>query len=177
MTKIDDELFKRLVLINQYKILSHVDPDDSDTWERAAEQVRDHVPIDDLPSVDWLMEASRNPFTETDRNLVYDILQVYENLQLAEDEKKVTVAEPAKFAGFDGNHETKHMAYVRSLISDQGKWTYLRVSGKDFNSHCPMIETYTRMVEAWQALGEPHDLTAAQYQAIVDARVHPSRRS
>lgn len=176
MPGIDDELFKRLVLMNQYTILSHVDPAQREMWERSAEKVRDHWPMDDLPAVDWILEAARNPFTEADRDFVVDVFAMHEALQHAEDEKVVSPARPADFAGFDGNGETKYMSYARSQVDDDGKWTYLRRSNKDFNAHHPTLGTYRRMLDEWESHGKPFELTAAQYDAIVGARVHPSNR-
>ena len=177
MSGIDDELFKRLVLINQYTILSHVDPEQRDMWERSAAKVRNHWPIDDLPQVDWIMEASRDPFTEADRSFIIDVFAMYEALQHAENEKVVSPASPADFAGFDGNHETKYMSYARSLVDGDGKWTYLRRSNKDFNAHHHTLEIYERMLDEWGSHGKPFELTAAQYDALIAARVHSSNRA
>lgn len=178
MTKIDDELFKRMVLINQYTILSHVDPDQADMWERSVEKVRDHWPLDDLPGVDWLMEARRNPFTEEDRDFVYDVFSMHDALQHAENENVVPAgARSAEFAGFDGNGETKYMSYARSLVKHDGKWDYLRFANRDFNAHHPTLDLYRRMLDEWKKHGRPFELTADQYTAIMDARVHPSNRT
>ena len=84
---------------------------------------------------------------------------------------------PAVFEGFDGNGETKYMSYTRSLIKHEGKWEYLRTSNKDFNAHRPTLETYGRMLEAWDKQGRPINLTAAEYAAIQAARIHPENRT
>lgn len=178
MSGIEDDPFKRLVLINQYTILSHVDRDGREEWERAASKVRSHWPIDDLPGVPEILSAQRDPFTEEDRDLVYGVLAMHEVLQNAENERVVAPdGKGAVFEGFDGNGETKYMSYTRSLIKHEGKWEYLRTSNKDFNAHRPTLETYGRMLEAWDKQGRPINLTAAEYAAIQAARIHPENRT
>ncbi|WP_068094128.1 YfbU family protein [Novosphingobium rosa] len=178
MTKIDNELFKRLVLINQYTILSHVDPDQAEMWERSAEKVRDYWPIDDLPDVQCLQEAMRDPFTEENRAFVYDVFSMHAALQHAEDEG-VVPTDPGKtsFAGFDGNHEIKYMSYAEALVNHDGKWKHLRFANRDFNAHHPTLDLYGRMLSEWRKHGSPFELSAAQYEAIVAARVHPANRT
>lgn len=178
MSNIDDDLFKRLVLINQYTILSHVDREGREEWERAAAKVRRHWPVDELPGVPELLSARRDPFTEGDRDFVYGVLAMYEALQHAENESVVRAdGQGALFDGFDGNGETKHMAYTRSLVHDEGKWEHLRTSNKDFNAHHPTLEIYGRMLKAWDSQGRPFILTADQYAALLAARIHPENRT
>ena len=51
---IPDVLFKRLVLANEYRILSFLDVDNEDEWRKAVDQSLEGWPVEDLPDVERL---------------------------------------------------------------------------------------------------------------------------
>jgi uncharacterized protein YfbU (UPF0304 family) len=169
---IPDEIFKRLVLANQYKILALLDKGSADDWEAAAEIVEEFQPYTSLPGIDAMLDYRRDPLTVEDQDLVMDAIEVFAVLQDAE---KAGAKPPAPytasdFPGFDGNNETKLMAYARDLRDRQHKWQYVEVASKDLNSHHPTVDMYERMIAAWKSEGKPHKLSVEQYAKIAGAR-------
>ena len=175
---IDDQLYKRLTLLNQYLILAAVDPAGRDSWERAADNLQRHRPVDELPYVDMLRSYAKAPFTTADRSELLDTLDLFEVLQDAED-AGLTVAEKGwtSFPGYSGNEETGHLSYYRDIVKDGERWPSLRRSNpKDLNSHFPLRDSYKRMVKQWKTLGSPRKLSQADFDSIQLAAVHPSNR-
>jgi uncharacterized protein YfbU (UPF0304 family) len=172
---IPDDIFKRLVLANQYKILALLDKASADDWEAAAEIASEFQPYTSLPGMDSMLDYRRDPLTVEEQDLVMNALEVFAILQDAE---KAGCKPPAPytesiFPGFDGNNETKLMGYARDLRNRQHKWQYVQVASKDLNSHHPTVDMYERMIEAWQEQGRPHKLTEDQYAKILGARSYP----
>jgi uncharacterized protein YfbU (UPF0304 family) len=118
---------------------------------------------------------------------VLDILDMWTFLEEAydrfgpQDRKKVEAgAAPfgttVAFVGFDGNNETRLMGIAQFLVDDMGR--FQRFKGRDMNSHMPSIDTYRRMLAAFDPIratldGDP--LTADQIIPILKAKKHPSQ--
>jgi uncharacterized protein len=60
------------------------------------------------------------------------------------------VGRDPKFSGFDGNHESEHMAIARFLIEKLGRFEDFR--GRSFNSHMPKISQYRAMLQAFEPI-------------------------
>ena len=79
-------------------------------------------------------------------------------------------ADSVRLVGFDGNNETKLMAYCQFMIEREDKFTYLRLGSDGVNSHMPMVASYLRMLPVWKQHGESYDLSAEQVKEIWEAR-------
>ena len=64
---IPDALFKRLVLANQYRILSFLNVDNEDEWQKAVDQSLEGWPLEDLPDVERLQSYLRDALTKEDQ--------------------------------------------------------------------------------------------------------------
>ncbi|QQK63931.1 hypothetical protein F8A90_07170 [Cobetia sp. cqz5-12] len=49
-----------------------------------------------------------------------------------------------KFEGFDGNNESEYMSAASFIVNKLNRFDEFR--GRDFNSHCPKIESYKRIL-------------------------------
>lgn len=177
---LDDDMFKRMVLINQYTILSKIDPGNAAYWERSAAKVREHWPTDELPDYDELNSYARYPFTADDRAELLDTIEVHDLLQQAED-AGLSMGEDGMgytaFPGYDGNNESTFLNYYRNLVDEGHKWPNLRrMNEHDLNSHGPFRDSYIRMVRAWRDIGSPRPLRQEHVTAIINARTHPENR-
>ena len=170
--EIPDDVFKRLVLANQYRILALLDEGSAATWEAAIEIAEEFQPYARLPGVEMMLDYRRDPLTVEEQDFVMDAMEVFAILQDAEKAgcKPPAPYKESAFPGFDGNNETKLMAYARDLRDRQHKWQYLEVASKDLNAHRPTAAMYERMIEAWKAQGKPHSLSKDQYARIAGAR-------
>jgi uncharacterized protein YfbU (UPF0304 family) len=173
--EIPDEMFKRMVLTNQYRMLALLDDErNTDFWERAADVAEDGWPVESLPGFISLTEAAANPLTREDQEFVIDVFQIYQLLQDAA-EKGMTAADGrgVDFPGFDGNDETKLMGYARHLVENEERFGFVRPIGPGCNSHWPTVETYARMIAAWDRQGRPLRLSRRQFDEILAERGRP----
>ena len=169
---IPDDIFKRLVLANQYKILALLDKGSAENWEAAAEIAQEFQPYTGFPGMDAMLDYRRDPLTVEEQNFVMDALEVFAALQDAEEAgcKPPAPYNDSTFPGFDGNNETKLMAYARDLRDRLHKWQYVKVASADLNSHYPTVDMYERVIGAWKQVGKPRRLSEEQYARVAGAR-------
>jgi uncharacterized protein YfbU (UPF0304 family) len=55
-----------------------------------------------------------------------------------------------QFRGFDGNNESEYMSVASFLINDLERFEEFK--GRSMNSHMPSIETYRRMLSAFEPM-------------------------
>ncbi|MCE9822281.1 YfbU family protein [Vibrio alginolyticus] len=161
---------ERLNLINQYKILAKLYPEEAEHYDELREILEDGYEIFYSMVDQWIS----NDMPKEEGKFVLDILELY---RFIEDYKRISKDENitnhflSSFMGFDGNNEGEYMAFARFLIIKQGKFSeqkdYLR-KNDNLNSHTPMVDTYKRMLAKWESFGKPYQLTAEQIQQILD---------
>lgn len=173
---IPDALFKRMMLANQYRILSYLDVDNDDYWRRAADQSVQGWPVAGLPDVEIMQSYMRDALTEQDQHFVLDALNVFELLQDGLQKGYTPKREHGftSFPGFDGNNEGKLLAYARHAVEQEHRFESVERSHQDFNSHMPTVELYQRMISAWERRGRALYIDEALFHALIDAQVHPS---
>lgn len=178
VNEIPDGLFKRMVLANQYRILSRLDPDSAGYWLKAVDMAVEGWPVESLPDVDVMRSYQDDALTREDQRFVLDALNVFELVQdgvkagYANGEERIMTA----FPGFDGNNEGKLMSYARHVVETEGRFEHVERAARDFNSHMPTVELFQRMISAWERHGRRPVLTRPLFDALVAAQVHPSRR-
>ncbi|EJE4164467.1 YfbU family protein, partial [Vibrio parahaemolyticus] len=82
-----------------------------------------------------------------------------------------------KFPGFDGNNETDYMGAASFLVNDLDRFAEFK--GRDFNSHCPSVDGYQRMMNVYKPIMKANGyqlLTAVELVQILLERIHPSMR-
>jgi uncharacterized protein len=167
---------QRLMLVNQYRILALLDPEQADYYNRAATVIESGYQI---TLTDPFRHLS-DPMSEDDCRLVYRILTMYTTLQQsyeALEDKAGLEPSDVVFRGFDGNNEGEYLGYARFLMEQEDKYGHLKLVGKSLNSHAPVLPGYRRMVAVWEpmqkALKVDGELTAEQIRTILDARRAP----
>jgi uncharacterized protein len=172
---IADPLFKRMMLANQYRILSFLDADQEDYWRSAADMAVRGWPAEDLPDVEIIQSYQRDALTRDDQHFVLDALHVFELLQDGERKGLRAKREHASthFPGFDGNNEGKLMSYARHVVENEHRFESVKRANDDFNSHMPTLEFYQRMISAWERQGRPLLVNENLFDALIDAQVHP----
>jgi uncharacterized protein YfbU (UPF0304 family) len=176
--ELDEALFRRVVLANQYEMLASLRPKEADFYLDIAQRVREWWPLEDMYPIDGLREMRGDPLTRADQNFVKDVLEIFDALQRADEAG--LVREPGRlgvaFMGFCGNEELKYLSYL-DWLRGQDMFLYVTLANPpDTNSHFPMIEPYRRMHEAWEALGRPRTLGATEAATLLRARIHPEKR-
>jgi uncharacterized protein len=78
------------------------------------------------------------------------------------------------FTGFDGNNESEHYSVARFLVDKMGR--FAAFSGRDLNSHVPLVDRYKRMHRAFEPIRATlmgGDMNAQQIITVLNAGVSP----
>lgn len=171
--ELDEALFQRVVLANQYEMLASLRPKEADLYLDIAERVRAWWPLEDMYPIDGMREMREDPLTREDQDFVKDVLEIYDALQRADGQGLVGEAErPAvRFMGFCGNYELKYLSYL-NWLRGRDMFLYVKLANpNDTNAHWPMVETYRRMLARWDELGRPRQLDAGAAAALLGERL------
>jgi len=165
MTKITR--VERKILASQYTILEKLEP------QRAQEHAESREILEhgfEANYEDVLQNIYDDPETMSAQECGYvgDVLQMYDMMQTAFKNGQTANVDSKrlKFPGFDGNNETKFMAYARHMRK-YGKWSFLDLASQDFNSHAPTKSRYTKMLAEWNASTDKYNLSAADIVRIL----------
>lgn len=116
---------------------------------------------------------------------VVDVLDMWEFLEEAfeklGDDDKARLAEVAgpygqnvHFPGFDGNNETEYMSIARFLVHDLSRFSRFRDRHDDMNSHFSTLDTYGRMVRAFEPIRKTlvfgKSMSVEQIAEVLNAR-------
>lgn len=153
--------------------------------------IRSAIFSDKMWSIPW--KYSGIPFEHQDTpeivKEVLDILDLWsfiehsyrelpENDKLSLEKQAKTFGKDPKFSGFDGNSETDYMGTASFVVNKLDRFEEFK--GRYFNSHCPMVDAYRRMLSAFndirenESFGRP--LNAEQLAKILNEQVHPENR-
>ena len=161
---------ERLGLIYQLLILEALYPDNAEDYAKHRTALEKGFVL----QYDWMTEYLNDELSEEDCREVLNILDMYRAITFgvaelpADDE--VRKHHLAKFPGFDGNNETHQMAYVRYFVVDLNRFSELRQDEYPyFNSHCPMLDTYRRMLERWEPLENKFKLSRENIALVLGA--------
>ena len=154
---------ERLILLNQYRILAKLEPDDSRASEEACEILRNGYALEYEKLGSYVDPA----VSEAECREVKDILDMYRALKIARGKlPEETFGEgDTVFPGFDGNNETEHFAYATFLIETQNKWPESKRDPR--NSHRPMLARYRSMLGSWEESANKWELTAEDAARIL----------
>jgi uncharacterized protein YfbU (UPF0304 family) len=161
---------QRLILINQFRILEKLYPDEADHYKnlRIALEKGYSSHYDDL--VQWIDDD----LPDDECHEVFEILRMYRYINFSyknlEDKSNID-ASNIKFPGFDGNNEGKQLCYAKYLMHDLDNFKELHDSGDypDYNSHTRMLDKYRRMLAEWNSSQNKLQLTAEEIRNILNA--------
>jgi uncharacterized protein YfbU (UPF0304 family) len=167
---------ERWILSNQLRILEALYPGEAAYLRQHREAIENGYEL----HYSWAVEhiyGDENIMTSAECQEVINILDMFGAIKTAYDalEDKSEIEEwTARFDGFDGNNETKQMAYARYFCSlDGGRFTELD-RGDDFNSHTPVLDAYRRMLIEWRNSEDRYHLSKDDLVRITSARFHPN---
>lgn len=156
---------ERWILANQYRLLEALDPQEKEAHARAREVLESGY------EALYGMECEHvyaDVLDEQQCKLVTDTLSMFQALQRSASGKSLSKEMQArlKFRGFDGNNETKYMGYAEFFCVRLNRFGDVEHPA-GFNSHSPMVVTYKRMLERWNASGDRVALTQADLERIL----------
>jgi uncharacterized protein YfbU (UPF0304 family) len=172
---------ERYYLSNQLRILEALYPAEASDFatkreiiERGYEYLYDEG-MDNIFKDDDCMSVEQS-------SEVWDTLDMYDAINIAIERFKLIdkVSElNARFPGYDGNNESKFMAFAAFTVERLKRWEYLpRERPGNWNSHMPMRDMYRRMLTEWKKIPRQRrlDLTEIELHSILDASTHPDSR-
>lgn len=168
--------FERLSLVNQYRILESLEPENAEHHRLLAEIFEEGY----TGEYRRAFESFSEEFTPEETTDVLDTLSMYQALQrgfheFTEAEREGIDQGALEFRGWDGNEpDDARKAAFAEFLTKAGRWATLRKKcGDDFNSHMPNFEQYDRMLYVWRAAVDRHELTASEVKRILAAYPHP----
>ncbi len=160
---------QRLILSNQYYLMSQMDPENSAKYQRLQTIVERGYELQ--------MRELNKEFgclTEAECREVIDIMEMYHAMQesnkmLAEQERAEVDQRRLQFLGFDIASEAQIVHYVRFLVDSEGLYPQFDKADHHFNSQMPMLEKYRRMLTTWRNCPRQYHLCATELSQIFSA--------
>ena len=157
---------ERWMLANQYRILERLDPENRKDHEtcRMALEAGYELSYDTCAETIYETVLSADECKE-----VLAILNMFRALRHSMEEstdKTGIDLRAVQFDGFDGNNETKQLAYVEFLCTRQNRFSELNVR----NSHMPVLDGYRSMRRVWESCVNKYQPTKEEIVAIAKAR-------
>lgn len=160
---------ERWIISNQYRILERLCPDEAESLREDREALEHGYEL----HYGWMCQhvySDEQAMTEEESTEVIDILDMFSTIKsnYGKLKDKSGIEEwRVTFAGFDGNHETKQMAYARYYCRSGGGRFQDLERGDNFNSHMPVLDRYRKMLAEWKRIGQKRDLTKEDIIQIV----------
>jgi len=160
---------ERLILANQFKILSIIDEDNSDGHKYC----EDIVTHGYEGFYDELYTGIYNPTPQEICTETFDILDMYRGIEnsvagLNESDKKKLDLERIEFKGFDANNDS-HYGFMSFLVERADR--YDEYKGKYINSHtASTLDKYRRMLKVFNTFGsDRNNMTGDHLKKLIDA--------
>ncbi|WP_122081775.1 YfbU family protein [Vibrio coralliirubri] len=160
---------QRLILSNQYYLMSQMDPENSAKYQRLQTIVERGYELQ--------MRELNKEFgclTEAECREIIDIMEMYHAMQesnkmLAKQERAEVDQRRLQFLGFDIASEAQIVHYVRFLVDSEGLYPQFDKADHHFNSQMPMLEKYRRMLTTWRNCPRQYHLCATELSQIFSA--------
>ncbi|GAB7227059.1 YfbU family protein [Vibrio rotiferianus] len=160
---------QRLILSNQYNLMSQLDPNNGAKYKRLQTIVERGYELQ-------MRELNKDfgCITETECREIIDIMEMYHAMQesnkMLDDEERGKVDQRRlQFLGFDIATEAQQVHYVRFLVDSEGLYPQFDKADHHFNSQMPMLDKYRRMLKTWRNCPRQYHLCANELAQIFSA--------
>ena len=161
--------FERLLLMNQYRILSLLDQSKADHYNKLREALENGYVASYQGD---LFAGLLDGLSVEQCAFVLELLNMYDAIQRsydALDDKQGIEEERTKFPGFESDYELAPLGYARFVVEREGRFSHLKSHSRDFIGHTPMLDEYRRMTDVWKLAGNRYELTRDDITAILGA--------
>ena len=172
---------ERVMLSNQYKILSLLDTSNADHYDKVREALE--YGYESYYEEAFNREVYEDVLSSEESLLVIDAMDMYWAMQISYanlgDDASIE-RERLDFPGFDGNHETRLYTYSRFVVEKEERFGSLKlekdrraVEGQPpalldrYNSHMPMADIYHHRVDFWKSLPKRYELSEQEIRDIL----------
>ncbi len=160
---------QRLILSNQYYLMSQMNPENAEKYQRLQTIVERGYALQ-------MKELNKEYgcISEEECQEVLNIMEMYFALQesykmLGEADRSDVDSRRLNFLGFDIASESQLVHYVRFLIDSEGHYPQFDKADHHFNSQIPMLEKYRRMLATWKQCPRQYHLSASEFTQIFAA--------
>lgn len=162
---------ERVIISNQLKMLEKLYPDEAQYYANHRKAIEYGFKL----HYSWVAEhIDDDEMSEEECKEVLSVLDMHRAITFSynriKEQTKLTV-DNIRFRGYDGNNETRQFSYTNYFITDLGRFDELKFDSEypDFNSHCPKIEKYRRMLDIWESYPDKIDLNEEQIKELLEA--------
>ncbi|OBT13957.1 hypothetical protein A9264_02120 [Vibrio sp. UCD-FRSSP16_10] len=160
---------QRLILSNQYYLMSKLSPESQDKYERLQTIVERGYSLQMRE-----LDKDFGCISEDECRQVIDIMEMYHAMQesfkmLNETEQANVDKRRLMFLGFDIATEASLVNYVRFLTESEGLYPQFEKATHQFNSQMRMLEKYLRMLTTWRNCPRQYHLCATEITQIFNA--------
>ena len=171
---------ERCIMLNQLEILMKLKPSAGERkrYERAQDILLNGYEF--FYDKACIVGELFYPISETVSKKVYEIFEMfrvlhYSHKKLPQEEQAQLKASDIQFSGFDGNNEGDYMGFARFLVEKMDLFD--EQQGAKFNSHCPMLNTYNRMLQTYKAVADEELERSNNFSLSGLQKVAASRRA
>lgn len=160
---------QRLILSNQYYLMSKMDPTNAEKYSRLQTIVERGYGLQIRE-----LDKDFGCITEAECREIIDIMEMYHAMQesnnlLNATDKSSVDQRRLNFLGFDIATEAQQVNYVRFLTNSEGLYPQFDNNEHQFNSHVPMLEKYRRMLATWRECPRQYHLCPTELLQIFNA--------
>ncbi|WP_375750332.1 YfbU family protein [Vibrio sp. HN007] len=160
---------QRLILSNQYYLMSQLNPDNAAKYCRLQTIVERGYGLQMRE-----LDKQFGELTEEECREIINIMEMYHAMQessrmLSEEERSKVDQRRLQFLGFDIASESQLVHYVRFLVDSEGLYPQFDKADHHFNAQMPMLEKYRRMLTTWRNCPRQYHLSATEFSQIFNA--------
>jgi uncharacterized protein YfbU (UPF0304 family) len=160
---------QRLILSNQYYLMSQMDPENQSKYKRLQTIVERGYGLQMLE-----LNKQFGEMTEEECREIINIMEMYHAMQesnkmLSEEERNKVDQRRLEFLGFDIASESQLVHYVRFLVESEGLYPQFDKGDHHFNAQMPMMDKYRRMYTTWRNCPRQYHLSATEFAQIYSA--------
>lgn len=174
LTKLD-----RIFLVNQFRILEGLYPAEAESLSVQREALEQGYEMLYAWDFAYIYDGDDKMTAEESRE-VWDTLDMFDAIGRSTPAGIDTKDTPfTKFAGYDGNNESKFMSFARFTVERLKRFEYVPMRRQGYwNSHMPVRDVYARMLAEWKKEPMPGRMTLsdARLKAVLAAAIHPENR-
>lgn len=183
MSKDDLKLSRldRYFISNQLRILEALYPNEADDYAVRREVIENGYEMLYNSNMNYIYDGEETMSIEESKE-VWDTMDMFDAIDRSAKKlspENLKGKRNTKFRGYDGNNESKFMAFAAFTVERLKRFEYLPMEKKGYwNSHMPTRDVYRRMLEEWRKMPMERrfELTADELQTVLDAAVHPDSR-
>ncbi|WED20788.1 YfbU family protein [Vibrio sp. JC009] len=160
---------QRLILSNQYYLMSQMNPENAAKYRRLQTIVERGYGLQMRE-----LDKQFGEITEDECREIINIMEMFHAMQesnrmLSDEERSKVDQRRLQFLGFDIASESQLVHYVRFLVDSEGLYPQFDKADHHFNSQMPMLDKYRRMLTTWRNCPRQYHLSAAEFVQIFNA--------